>query len=69
MGEAQEKPSGSIPPRRHHRIDQPERRAGDHHRGDRVTLVEIPHAGHALIVEQPDAVGRAIVTWLQEQAS
>ncbi|HEY4318250.1 MAG TPA: alpha/beta hydrolase, partial [Herbaspirillum sp.] len=29
--------------------------------GDRVTVVMIPHAGHALVVEQPAAIGEAIV--------
>jgi pimeloyl-ACP methyl ester carboxylesterase len=29
--------------------------------GDRVTVVMIPHAGHALVVEQPAAIGDAMV--------
>jgi pimeloyl-ACP methyl ester carboxylesterase len=31
---------------------------------DVARLVEIPDAGHALMVEQPDYVGRAVVTFL-----
>jgi len=29
----------------------------------RVTVVRIPHAAHAIIVEQPNAVAHAIITW------
>ena len=32
---------------------------------ERVTLVEIPHAGHALLPEQPDQVEKAILAYLQ----
>jgi pimeloyl-ACP methyl ester carboxylesterase len=32
---------------------------------ERVTLVEIPHAGHALLPEQPEQVEKAILTYLQ----
>ncbi len=31
----------------------------------RVTVVRIPHAAHAIIVEQPRAVSDAILTWVQ----
>jgi pimeloyl-ACP methyl ester carboxylesterase len=31
--------------------------------GDRVTVVVIPHAGHALAPEQPEAMSRAIATF------
>jgi pimeloyl-ACP methyl ester carboxylesterase len=33
--------------------------------GDRVTIVVIPNASHALIPEQPAAVSAAIVTWMR----
>lgn len=33
---------------------------------DVATLVEIPNAGHALIVEQPDLVGESVVSFLHE---
>jgi len=32
---------------------------------DRVTLVEIPHAGHALLPEQPEQVEKAILAYLR----
>ena len=32
--------------------------------GDRVTIMVIPNASHALIPEQPKAVTDAIVTWV-----
>lgn len=32
---------------------------------DRVTLVEIADAGHALLPEQPDAIARAVLAWLR----
>jgi pimeloyl-ACP methyl ester carboxylesterase len=35
----------------------------------RVKLVELAGAGHALLVEQPDAVTRAICDWLQEHTT
>ena len=31
----------------------------------RVTLVEIAHAGHALLPEQPEAVAKAVLAWLR----
>ena len=31
----------------------------------RVTLVEIAHAGHALLPEQPDAIAKAVLAWLR----
>ncbi len=31
----------------------------------RVTLVEIPNAGHALLPEQPEQVAKAILAYLQ----
>jgi pimeloyl-ACP methyl ester carboxylesterase len=34
--------------------------------GDRVTIVVIPNASHALIPEQPVAVSAAIVAWIQK---
>ena len=33
--------------------------------GERVSVVVIPHAGHALIPEQPTAVINAITDWLR----
>ncbi len=33
---------------------------------DRVTLVEVDGAGHALLPEQPDAVAEAVITFLRE---
>ena len=35
---------------------------------ERVTLVEIPHAGHALLPEQPEQVERAILAYLRSRA-
>ena len=29
----------------------------------RVTVVRVPHAAHAIIVEQPNAVADAVVAW------
>lgn len=45
----------------------PGRYSQDLHRelGDRVSVVVIPHAGHALIPEQPTAVVNAIADWLR----
>jgi pimeloyl-ACP methyl ester carboxylesterase len=37
--------------------------------GDRVRLVEIPQAGHMIFLEQPEAVARAVVSYLREQAA
>jgi len=34
---------------------------------DRVTLVEIPHAGHALLPEQPEQVEKAVLTYLHSR--
>jgi len=34
---------------------------------DRVTIVVIPHAGHALLPEQPAQVVRAMVPWIRER--
>ena len=34
--------------------------------GDRVTIVVIPNASHALFPEQPDAVGNAIETFARQ---
>lgn len=31
----------------------------------RVTLVEIPHAGHAMLPEQPDAIAKAVLAYLR----
>ncbi len=33
---------------------------------DRVTLVDIPNAGHAMLPEQPDLIASAIVDWLND---
>lgn len=33
--------------------------------GGLVTSIEVPHAGHALLPEQPEAVGAAVLSWLQ----
>lgn len=35
---------------------------------DRVTVVEIPHAGHALLPEQPEQVEKAILAYLHSRA-
>jgi pimeloyl-ACP methyl ester carboxylesterase len=32
---------------------------------DRVTLVEIAHAGHALLPEQPEAIAKAVLAYLR----
>ena len=32
---------------------------------DRVRIVEIPRAGHALLPEQPEAVAAALLAWLR----
>jgi pimeloyl-ACP methyl ester carboxylesterase len=34
--------------------------------GDRVKLVELPDAGHALIIEQPEVIARAVIEYLKE---
>ena len=34
--------------------------------GNRIHLVEIPHAGHVLLPEQPEAVADAVITFLRE---
>jgi pimeloyl-ACP methyl ester carboxylesterase len=31
---------------------------------ERMTLVEIDHAGHAMLPEQPDAIAKAVIDWL-----
>jgi pimeloyl-ACP methyl ester carboxylesterase len=36
---------------------------------NRVHLIELPHAGHGLVVEYPEVIAVAICTWLQEHAS
>jgi pimeloyl-ACP methyl ester carboxylesterase len=36
---------------------------------ERVTVVEIPHAGHALLPEQPEQVEKAILTYLHSPAA
>ncbi|MGH7025263.1 MAG: alpha/beta fold hydrolase [Caulobacteraceae bacterium] len=36
---------------------------------DRVRLVEIENAGHALLPEQPGAIARAVIEWLDEQGA
>lgn len=33
--------------------------------GDRVQLIELEHAGHALLPEQPEAIAKAVVTFLR----
>jgi pimeloyl-ACP methyl ester carboxylesterase len=33
--------------------------------GDRVTLIEIDNAGHAMLPEQPDALARAVPGYLR----
>ena len=35
--------------------------------GGRVSLVEVPEAGHALLPEQPEAVAISVLTWLRRQ--
>lgn len=37
--------------------------------GQRVTLVEIANAGHAMLPEQPEAIAEAIISFLQHQQS
>jgi pimeloyl-ACP methyl ester carboxylesterase len=32
--------------------------------GDRVTLVDLDQAGHALLPEQPEVIAEAIIPWL-----
>lgn len=34
--------------------------------GERVTVAMIPHAGHALVVEQPKLIGEAMVEWVRK---
>jgi pimeloyl-ACP methyl ester carboxylesterase len=34
--------------------------------GERVSVVVIPNASHALMPEQPDAVAAAILAWIQK---
>jgi pimeloyl-ACP methyl ester carboxylesterase len=36
--------------------------------GGKVSLIEIPNAGHALLPEQPDAVAVAVLTWLRRHS-
>ena len=33
--------------------------------GERVRVVDLPHAGHFLLLEQPEAVARAVFEFLQ----
>ena len=40
-----------------------------HQHGQRVSLVEIPNAGHAMLPEQPAAIAEAIISFLQRQES
>ena len=35
--------------------------------GERVTLVDVADAGHALLVEKSAEVGAAVVDWLRER--
>jgi pimeloyl-ACP methyl ester carboxylesterase len=35
--------------------------------GERVRVVDIPQAGHFLVLEQPHAVAEAVTAFLQEQ--
>jgi pimeloyl-ACP methyl ester carboxylesterase len=35
--------------------------------GERATVVTIPGAGHALLPEQPAAVAREMVAWLERR--
>jgi pimeloyl-ACP methyl ester carboxylesterase len=37
--------------------------------GERVRVVDLPHAGHFLLLEQPEAVGRAVSEFLGRQRS
>jgi pimeloyl-ACP methyl ester carboxylesterase len=34
---------------------------------DRVKLVELKRAGHAMLPEQPAAIGEAFISWLKER--
>ena len=43
-------------------VENGRRYVGDHQ--DVAQLVEIPNAGHALIVEQPELVGQSVVSFL-----
>ena len=33
--------------------------------GDRVKVVEIPNAGHAMLPEQPELIAKTIIAWLK----
>ena len=33
---------------------------------NRVTVVRVPHAAHAIIVEQPNAVADAVIAWARK---
>jgi pimeloyl-ACP methyl ester carboxylesterase len=37
--------------------------------GERASMVTIPHAGHALLPEQPEAVATEVLTWLKRRRS
>ncbi len=37
--------------------------------GDRVEVVAIPNAGHALLPEQPEAVAKTVIDWLNRRAA
>jgi len=37
--------------------------------GDRATLVNIPNAGHLMVVTQPDVVSKAIVQFIRQHAN
>jgi len=37
--------------------------------GERVQVVDLPHAGHFLLLEQPEAVARAVSEFLGRQRS
>ena len=37
--------------------------------GDRVKVVAIPNAGHALLPEQPEAVAKTVIDWLNRRAA
>ncbi len=37
--------------------------------GERVRVVDLPHAGHFLLLEQPEAVARAMSEFLGQQRS
>ena len=48
---------------------QIDRGRGREQSGERVRVVDLPHAGHFLLLEQPEAVARAVSEFLGRQRS